>query len=108
MKVRIYYELQDGSFDCVVLTGVDDDEIRQKAYTELNRRNAIDTWSEVLEEQIISMTVKELINKLECFPEDSKVCKFELDESCVEGISDIFWVEEVFTDKQPKGTVGVC
>ena len=54
------------------------------------------------------MTVKELINKLECFPEDSKVCKFELDECCVEGISDIFWVEEVFTDKQPKGTVGVC
>ena len=54
------------------------------------------------------MTIKELISKLECFPEDSKVCTFELDEFCVVGISDIFWVEEVFTDKQPKGTVGIC
>lgn len=51
MKVRINYTLQDGirTEDSIVLEGTLED-IRARAVQEVESRNAINPWSEVLEE----------------------------------------------------------
>jgi hypothetical protein len=46
MKVRIHYELADGSEDSVLVTGETIEEIRQQATVEVEIRNGINPWSE--------------------------------------------------------------
>lgn len=49
MKIKLNFELQDGSYDSLIIEGTIE-EIRERAIEERNKRGAKDAWSEVLEE----------------------------------------------------------
>ena len=50
MRARIHFTWPDGTEDSIVLSGDSVEEIREQADSELERRNATNPWSEVLDE----------------------------------------------------------
>lgn len=50
MRVRIHYTLPDGSEDSAELEGATVKDIREKAAMHIERRNAKNPWSEVLQD----------------------------------------------------------
>jgi hypothetical protein len=48
MKFKIHFTLNDGTEDSIVVSGDTLEEIREKAYAELDKRGGRDAWSEEL------------------------------------------------------------
>ena len=46
MKIKIYFELIDGSQDSIILEGETVEELQRKAAEEMKKRNVLEAWSE--------------------------------------------------------------